>query len=414
MLRNISILSLALLFSCAKNEPPSCSIIAPANDEEIVIGANYMVTVEADDPDGNLVEITFYLNDEKVDTDREAPFLYEWWTQQYTPGTYAIKAIATDDKEASATATAIVNLIEEKQEPLAGFYVSDNFIQAGDEVSFIDTSKNDPTDWTWDFGDGSSVIEQNPSHTYTDAGVYSVSLTISNDQGTSSVSKERLIVVKESLAPIETGTIVDARDGATYNTILINGTWWMAENLAYLENVSPPTTTSFTEPHSYVYGYLGSDPEAAKASENYSIYGVMYNWNAAKDACPEGWYIPTAEDWNNLFVYLGLNEDVDIEAVTNFGHFEGGRLKESGFSHWDVPNAGATNSVGFSALPGGFMTTAEGAEEFWGLGQYGKFYSSSENAYYPGVTSFYVSYNTSSVNASPVANRNVAHIRCVK
>ncbi len=44
-------------------------------------------------------------------------------------------------------------------------------------ASFKDLSTNSPTSWSWDFGDGGSSTEQNPSHTYTTPGVYSVRLT---------------------------------------------------------------------------------------------------------------------------------------------------------------------------------------------------------------------------------------------
>ncbi len=62
-------------------------------------------------------------------------------------------------------------------------------------VQFSDLSKNDPTDWLWDFGDGSASIEQNPSHTYLTEGVFTVTLTVSNEFGEDSLVKENLITV---------------------------------------------------------------------------------------------------------------------------------------------------------------------------------------------------------------------------
>jgi PKD repeat protein len=50
-------------------------------------------------------------------------------------------------------------------------------------VDFTDLSSNGPTSWSWDFGDGTGSSAQNPSHTYTDPGVYNVSLTVSNAAG---------------------------------------------------------------------------------------------------------------------------------------------------------------------------------------------------------------------------------------
>jgi len=67
-------------------------------------------------------------------------------------------------------------------------------------VAFTDKSLNGPTAWTWDFGDGSTATEQNPSHTYTTLGSYAVSLTASNKDGSDSTSKANYIVT--TLAPV--------------------------------------------------------------------------------------------------------------------------------------------------------------------------------------------------------------------
>jgi PKD repeat protein len=63
-------------------------------------------------------------------------------------------------------------------------------------VAFTDTSSGSPTAWSWDFGDGSAFSTvQNPSHTYTAAGTYSVTLTVSNDGGSSTVTQNGYVSV---------------------------------------------------------------------------------------------------------------------------------------------------------------------------------------------------------------------------
>ena len=62
-------------------------------------------------------------------------------------------------------------------------------------VQFTDTSSNSPTSWSWNFGDGQTNTEQNPSHTYTSAGVYSVSLTATNAGGSNTTAKPNYITV---------------------------------------------------------------------------------------------------------------------------------------------------------------------------------------------------------------------------
>ena len=60
-------------------------------------------------------------------------------------------------------------------------------------VAFTDMSIGNPTTWSWDFGDGSTSTQQNPSHTYTVAGIYTVSLTVTNAYGTATKSKTGFI-----------------------------------------------------------------------------------------------------------------------------------------------------------------------------------------------------------------------------
>ncbi len=140
------------------------------------------------------------------------------------------------------------------------------------------------------------------------------------------------------------GTFTDPRDGKTYNTIQIGEQTWMAGNLAWLPSVSPASSGSDKEPHYYVYGYQGNSVSEAKSTSNFRTYGVLYNWPAAIAACPPGWHLPTDEEWKTLSDYLGgLNK-------------AGGKLKEAGTTFWDVPNKGATNETGFTALPGGYRS----------------------------------------------------------
>lgn len=83
-------------------------------------------------------------------------------------------------------------------------------------------------------------------------------------------------------------------NGRTYACKRIMGEIaWMIENLAYLPSVSPSATGSDSTPLYYVYGYEGSGVIAAKATENYKKYGVLYNLEAAKTACPPGWHLPS-------------------------------------------------------------------------------------------------------------------------
>jgi PKD repeat protein len=69
--------------------------------------------------------------------------------------------------------------------PTASFVASPTSGSPPLAVQFTDTSVGSPTSWAWDFGDGATSTAQNPQHTYTDTGTYSVTLTASNALGSS-------------------------------------------------------------------------------------------------------------------------------------------------------------------------------------------------------------------------------------
>jgi uncharacterized protein (TIGR02145 family) len=129
------------------------------------------------------------------------------------------------------------------------------------------------------------------------------------------------LTFKSASAGTPTGTFVDSRDGKTYNWVQIGNQVWMAENLAFLPSVSPPTTGSNTISYYYVYNYNGSDVNAAKSTTFFSTYGVLYNWVAAlqgtvgstsnpsdiKGICPNGWHLPSNAEWIVLENYLIIN-----------------------------------------------------------------------------------------------------------
>jgi len=165
----------------------------------------------------------------------------------------------------------------------------------------------------------------------------------------------------------EYGSLTDSRDGNVYKTVTIGEQVWMAENLRYLPSVIGTKTSTTDSKCYYVYGYEGTDVDAAKATDNYKIYGVLYNYSAANASCPEGWHIPNDSEWERLATILGGKE------------VAGGKMKETGTAHWSSPNEGATNSSGFTALPGGYLYYQwyERKKTFRSIGTTGRFWSST-------------------------------------
>ena len=106
---------------------------------------------------------------------------------------------------------------------------------------------------------------------------------------------------------------------------------------------------------------------------NRDTYGNLYNWHAVNDSrgiCPEGLHVPTRDEWQILTNYLG-GEEIAGGKLKTMGTIEGGD------GLWDEPNEGATNEVGFAALPGGFRSYNNGSDS--GLGIYAWFSSSTES-----------------------------------
>ena len=194
--------------------------------------------------------------------------------------------------------------------------------------------------------------------------------------------------------------MIDERDGTVYKTVIIGNQVWMSENLRYLPEVN---SSGY-----YLYGYDGTDQEAAKTTDNYQTYGVLYNWHTAMDysessnskpswvqgICPEGWHLPSDAEWNQLQSYLG--EDA------------GGKLKHT--DYWKNPNWEATNETGFSALPGGNRNSSGDFKDItesgycWSSTQYNNDKAKNKQLYY----------GASNIMAENYDKHNGLSVRCVR
>jgi uncharacterized protein (TIGR02145 family) len=183
-----------------------------------------------------------------------------------------------------------------------------------------------------------------------------------------------LALVGQNRDTLIAGNFTDQRDHHVYKWVKIGNQTWMAENLAFIPTVSPPKEGSAVSPKYYVQGFEGIGVGEAKVSSLYKTYGVLYNWVAATKACPSGWHLPSDEEWKDMEKYLGMSESEADTLFRNQGT-EGGMLKESGTSHWSGQNAGANNSTGFTALPGGGRRDYGGFHDFE---SYAYFWSSTK------------------------------------
>ncbi|MCX6247487.1 MAG: fibrobacter succinogenes major paralogous domain-containing protein [Bacteroidetes bacterium] len=150
------------------------------------------------------------------------------------------------------------------------------------------------------------------------------------------------------------GPTVTDIDGNVYHTVIIGSQTWMVENLKVThyrngDPIAPGTADAKTiaDTTGMIYAY---DNSAA----NVQVYGWLYNWYAVADGrnvAPIGWHVPTDGDYTTLVANLGGNY-----LLTNGDTLAGGAMKEAGVVHWGnlhYPNVGATNTSGWTGLPGG-------------------------------------------------------------
>ena len=298
------------------NLSPSIIITSP-NDGD-AFDNNSIVTIATNpvDTDGIIMQVMFYVNGEWMSSVSEPPYNYVWHTSDFAMGTYKIKAKVTDDYGGVGNASITLHVITA---PATDFEANKTLVFEGKEIQFTDLSDNLPDAWEWDFGDGTTSTEQNPAHIYTTPGKYTVSLKASNVVGTTTETKTDYIEVLSS-------TFIDERDNEEYKIVEIGTQIWMAENLKY--DVGPGNSW-----------YYNNNPLLG------DVYGFLYDFQIAQTVCPTGWHLPSDAEWDTLFNYLGG------DSVAGY------KLKEAGQTHWASPN-NASNSTGFTALPGGYRDAA--------------------------------------------------------
>lgn len=248
-------------------------------------------------------------------------------------------------------------------------------------VNFTDQSTNNPITWQWNFGDGGTSTQQNPVHTYNAFGDYTVSLSVSNSYGADTESKTDYISVSGSI-----GSFTDLRDGQTYQTVEIGSQNWFAENLKY------ETADSWWYDNS---------------SDNGDVYGRLYTWDAALTACPEGWHLPGDDEWKQMEMTLGMNQN-EADKTDFRGTDEGEKMKST--NGW-FNNGNGTNSSGFDALPGGRRTNSG---LFEGLDYHGYWWSSSEGSPSPYAWHRRLYYNKAQVSRVDVGKTYGFSVRCLK
>jgi uncharacterized protein (TIGR02145 family) len=198
-------------------------------------------------------------------------------------------------------------------------------------------------------------------------------------------------------------------DGNIYQTVTIGTQVWMVQNLKTTKYNDGTAIPNITDNTAWATLTTGSYSDYNNTPVNSTIYGRLYNWyavdnnaatkvtsNGGKNVCPTSWHVATDAEWTTLTTNLGG------ESVA------GGKLKETGTTHWLSPSTGATNETGFTALPGG-MRNYDGI--YYSIGYWADWWSSSV---YDNISGWYRNMSDINVSTSYRQKQNGFSVRCLK
>jgi uncharacterized protein (TIGR02145 family) len=189
-------------------------------------------------------------------------------------------------------------------------------------------------------------------------------------------------------------------DGNVYHSVSIGTQLWMVENLKVTHYRNGDLIPNITDDVQWSGLTTGAYCDYDNLIINSTTYGKLYNWYAVLDSrnlAPAGWHVPTDEEWTTLVTYLG-GEDIAAS-----------KLKETGTTHWNSPNTGATNDMGFTGLPGG----SRGFSSFSGMRYNGNYWSASESDA-TSAWSWDMDYRSTSIYRNLIPCKFGYSIRCLK
>ena len=228
-------------------------------------------------------------------------------------------------------------------------------------------------------------------------------------QDTLYVWKAGQLVIKQSIKPIDMDSITFKRPVAAMS-VTIGTQVWATKNLdvtTYRDGTPIPQVTDAT---AWVGLTTGAWCYYENTTANGTTYGKLYNWYAVagihdndtstpnKVLAPTGWHVPTNAEWTILTDYLGGQS------------VAGGKMKATGTTLWKSPNADATNSSGFTGLPGGYRNY-DGT--FINIGDNGVWWSGPDES-----TSFALArnldYGNGNANGGSASKKNGFSVRCLR
>lgn len=189
------------------NQPPTASFTASAS--QAAVGE----TIDFDgsgshDPDGTIAQFAWTFGDGGT-SDQTAP------SHSYSqPGTYTVTLTVTDDEGATGQTSKQLTIVSDNEPPIAQIQASQVQAVVNESITFDGSGSTDPdgsiATYAWTFGDGNSSSQVTAEHAYTQAGAYTVNLTVTDNEGATDKASLRIDVLSEpsrlSVTPVS-GTI---------------------------------------------------------------------------------------------------------------------------------------------------------------------------------------------------------------
>lgn len=206
------------------------------------------------------------------------------------------------------------------------------------------------------------------------------------------------------------GKLID-KEGNIYKTVVIGSQEWMAENLHASVYRNGNAIQNISDIHQWSNLTAGAWCNYLNGDGFGDIYGKLYNWYAANNKhglAPEGWHIPSNEEWDILINYLGG------------GSLVGPKMKHTGEEHWrdrdeGITNSHATNESGFSAIPGGYPGRQINGYFSNGYHLYGGWWSRTKTeAGSSAAWGYGLCYSPQEIQRSAFDKKCGLYIRCIK
>lgn len=210
---------------------------------------------------------------------------------------------------------------------------------------------------------------------------------------------ERLIEVRSNVSTSTSSSTTTTTTTLDPNLIPIGTQIWTTRNLEVTTYRNGDVIPQVTDPTAWANLTTGAWCYYQNNTANGPIYGKLYNWHAVNDSrglAPTGYHIPSDAEWTTLTDYLG---GVGVA---------GGKMKAT--TLWNSPNTDATNSSGFTALPGGLRNNFG---TFFNIGSIGTWWSSSGFAA-PDAWFRYLEYNNGNASRESSDKKAGFSVRLIK